>query len=213
MHSDISLHCKRHTSTFPLTKQAQKSCLHLTSSGFISTLCPMINLVIQRVPRDGEVPSWLGIRRMHRAGIVPWSISVAVEDFVPIRSFISQLPSLCGEESHVLPFTWSLPHGEGSPVLQGIDPHTCPALTGAVNVGTAHPCPELLACAASPARTSPACACAPVRCCPCCCGRGRQSEKGPQQGSLLCHLHKKTGDRDFPLSPAPVFLCCVHLPA
>lgn len=42
MHSDISLHCKRHTSTFPLTKQAQKSCLRLTSPGFISILRPII---------------------------------------------------------------------------------------------------------------------------------------------------------------------------
>lgn len=99
---------------------------------------------------------------MHRAGTEHWSISAAVKDFVPILSFLSQLPSLLREESHVLPFTWSLPSGEVSPVLQGIDPYTCPALTGGVNVGTAHLHPELLACAASPARTSPACACAPV---------------------------------------------------
>ena len=145
MHSDISSHCKRHTSTFPLTKQAPKSCLRLTSPGFISTLRPIVNLVIQRVPRDEEVPSWLGMKRMHRVGTVPWSISAAVEDFVPILSFILQLPNLCGEESHVLPFTCSLPGGEGSPVLQGIEPHTCSALTGGVNVGTAHPRPELLA--------------------------------------------------------------------
>lgn len=145
---------------------------------------------------------------MHKAGTVPWSISVAAEDVVPALSFTLRFPSLWGEESHILPFTRSLPSGEGSPVLQGIDPHTCPALTGGVNVGTAHPHPELLACTASPARTSPART--PVRCC---CGRRRRSEKGPQGGSLLCCLHMKTGDQDFPFSPAPVLLCCAHLPA
>lgn len=30
---------------------------------------------------------------------------------------------------------------------------------------------------------------------------------------VLHHLHKETGDQDFPFSPAPVLLCCVPLPA
>lgn len=147
---------------------------------------------------------------MHSAGTIPWSISVAAEDFVPILSFPSQLPRLHGEESHVLPFTLSLPSGEGSPVLQGIDPHTsCSDVR--VKVGTAHPCPELLMLPVwpGPALRVPVLPCDAALAA----AAGRQSEKGPQGGSLLCHLRKKAGGQDFPFSPAAVLLCCVHLPA
>lgn len=98
--------------------------------------------------------------------------------------------------------------GKPCPVGKGVQLYR--AQMGGVNMGRAH---LVLSCwIVLPTQAGPA---PPVPVLLGSAGLEAMAGEGKMKRDLrvLCHLHKETGDQDFPFSPAPVPLCCVHLPA